>query len=436
MQLEYTHAVLGVAVSKFSKISLAEVVNGLLITVLVLNALALSIFVGSIGVGQFPLIMQNSPAMFQDFVKYYSCGRVALSGKKKDAYEQEVQTQAIQEVLAPYVKTPLPEQYKFPTDYPPPVYAVMSAVALLPLDMALFAFLLLSIISTSAGAYLLAGKDWRKASIWILWIAVCVLSWRTLAMGQMTWLIMGMMAMFFYFFLTRRDVVCGLILSVVTLKIQYAVFLLVPVLICRRWKALVSWFVPLLLLFIVTYAFLGADFIAGYPQVIKRIEGSDPYIKSMMCVRAMGSVFCPPDLLAVLTIASMIIGVVVCATAWMLAKDRSVKAQKWAAALTICVALLASPHTHSYDSLLLAVAALLTLPTLDPFVLFHQQPLAMRIWSACLLTFPLTSWLLFKLPPGQVVLQAAAFFFFTLVLAVLAGFNLKRSLHEGSKEPA
>jgi len=391
------------------------------------------LFIGSIGVGFFPTIMQKSPLMFQDFVKYYACGKVALSAERSDAYELPVQLQTLQEILSPYIKQKLPEQYNFPTDYPPPVYAVMAPVALLPLDKALFLFLIVSITSACSGVYLLTGKDVRKTVLWMLGISACVLSWRTLAMGQMTWLVMGVMAMFFYFFLKKNDIIGGITLAVLALKLQYAIFFLVPVLVCRRWKVLIAAIVPIVALCAITTAALGPEFINTYPQVVSRIEGTDPYIRSMMCIRAMGTVFFPPSFIPVLTVLAIIVGVAACIAAWMFTAKRSLESQRWAAALTICIALIASPHTHSYDSLLLAVAAMLTLPTLDPFKLFADQPLRMNIWSSILITFPLTSWLLFKLPPTEIVMQSSVFFIIALVLAVTAAINLLRS---GTKEPS
>ncbi len=409
------------------KVWLAKTANRLMIAILVVNALALMLFIGSIGVGYFPSIMQKSPLMFQDFVKYYACGKVALSAERQDAYELSVQLQTLHAILDPYIKQELPKQYDFPTDYPPPVYAVMAPVALLPLDIALFLFLLVSIASACTGVFLVTGKDVRKTVLWMLGISASVLSWRTLAMGQMTWLVMGVMAMFFYFFLKKRDIISGITLAVIALKLQYAIFFLVPVFACRRWNVLRAALVPIIALCAITAFTLGPDFIQTYPQVISRIEGTDPYIRSMMCIRAMGTIFCPPSVMPFLTGFSMIAGVGACTAAWRFASKRSLECQRWAAAVTICVALIASPHTHSYDSLLLAVAAMLTLPTLDPFKLFTNQPLPMNIWSGALITFPLTSWFLFKLPADQIIVQSAAFFLIALVLAIAAAINLVRT---------
>lgn len=397
----------------------ARIIKNLLIAGLCLNALALLIVVASLAFGAFPVVMKQSPNMFQDFVKYYACGKIALSEDRAAAYDGAIQQKYLREIIQPETGGVFPDQYKFPVDYPPLVYPLMAPLAVLPLNAAVVVFSVLSILVASAGISINRSGGWKDGAIWMLLITSSPLSWRTLAMGQMTWLVLGFLALYLHYFLRGRDIPAGLALSMAALKVQYAAFFLIPVLIMKRWRALVAFLVPALALGAAAVAVMGIEFVQSYPEVVRRIEGADPYVASMTCIRGLSMTFIPAQMVQPCTTLGIVAGLVLVSFLWKTCKDND-EPRRWAAAATICTALIASPHTHSYDSLFLMVGAVVTIKSPDPFKLGQISSVAERVWTALLMLLPLASWALFKIPPGWLTVQVVTFVLLYTILLICA----------------
>ena len=90
----------------------------------------------------------------------------------------------------------------------------------------------------------------------------------------------------------------------------------------------------------------------------------------------------------------------------------------WAMAATILFSLTFSAHTNIHDTLLLAVAAMLTLlPRTDAEP--AEKSLWLKIWCLLLITYPITSWLLI-LPQVANAFFRIPFFVLMVIMSVCA----------------
>jgi hypothetical protein len=165
---------------------------------------------------------------------------------------------------------------------------------------------------------------------------------------------------------------------------------------------------------------MGLPLMLSYPQIAGSIESADPYVSSMPCIRALANLVVPPAWLSAVSTLGMVIGLAACAWIWYYARKLPRETQHWAAAVTICIALFASPHTHNYDLLLLSIAALLTFPTLNPITLFKMGPMTRRVWNTALVLFVPISWAAFKIP-NEIIIWQASLFMLVLVILIASG---------------
>jgi hypothetical protein len=403
--------------------AVTRLLKSIVLIALVLNALALGVFIfGTTLFGQLPQVLVKSPLMFQDLVKYYTCGRIAVGVRAlapTSPYDTAVQQAEIARTLAQYGVTELPPQYKYPIDYPPPVFGLTAGFGLLPFGAVLAIWLVLSVGVVIAGIYKITG-DWRRAGWVVLCLTACALSWRTLAMGQMTWMVLGLSALYFWAFRDRRDLVAGLCLALCALKLQYALFFLIPSMMARRWRLLAVATGMMAVLAGVTLAVMGAGVFAEYGTAMGRIEHQDPYIRSMVCVRGVASWFLSGTPLGMVSTVAAIAGLAVCAWVWWRAEPNN---YAWAVALTYLCALLFSPHTHSYDMLLLSVPA--AIASTAEFKPIKHWRLPRNLWLIAILAFIPLSWVLVSIPDARLGWQVGSYFMYLCGLWLLALLEFK-----------
>jgi hypothetical protein len=391
------------------------------IAVLAINAWLLSCFAFLTVFWRFRDVMNQSPLMFQDFMRYYCCGKIALSDQRTLAYDKQVQFTQMEGALRQFYSGPLPSDYHIPFDYPPLVHVLMMPLALLPVQVAFVCWLTISISTVCLGIYsCLELPSKRQTLVWVLVLATCILTWRTLSMGQMSWLLFGLTGLYLGSILKKRNVLCAVFLTLIcAIKPQYMPFLVMPLLVQRNWKALGSFVVSGLLALGITCAVMTPNVVFNYPSVLMHVESSDPYYVSMVCLRALIALAVSGTALKVITLAVLVTGLASVAALWKWAA-KDISRQRWAAALTIVIALMSSPHAHNFDALLVFLSGVLTLPSLNPELISKWSDALQKTWALLLLSFVPLSWLLLKgladAPPGA---QTGAFvLFFTAMIAV------------------
>jgi len=335
---------------------------------------------------------------YQDFVNVYMSGSLVYSGNGHSIYDPATQLAWWNHFLAPiHIDKALYWQY------PPFFFSLMTPLALFPIALA---FLLWTALSLTVGlaAILLLLKARRcfsrlDVALFCLGVLASLPSWMTLRMGHLAYFMLGLFALFYWSWVTRRDLPGGVALAMCSIKPQYLIFLLLPTLAACRWKLIACALVAELILIILAWATVGFENVIGYPNVLFHVEtsatvhGVNP--EQMISLRACLSQILPQTVALPVSLVVCFACLIALFLAWRLAIRRQGQAIPWAMALTVTAGLLVSPHTHFYDCLLLALPAALTLPNLNIWQALEEPDAAFRTWCLTLLIYPLIGVFLF-----------------------------------------
>jgi hypothetical protein len=410
------------------QITTARTIRFVGLSALVLNAWLLGLFLVITVFFRFGDVMKQSPRMFQDFMRYYCCGKIALSPDHLMAYDTRVQFSAMESVLRQFYQGPLPDDYHIAFDYPPLVHVLMAPLATLPVQTAFVLWLLLSVAVLGAAVYLLLQRrNAGAAVVWVLLISSSILTWRTLSMGQMSWLLFGLAGIYFWSLLEKRNVMSGVTLVLLgALKPQYMLFFIVPLFMSKNWRALLSFGISAAVGVVATCAVMGVSVVTGYPSVLAHVETADPYYVSMVCLRSLFAHVLSGLPLKAVAGAILVSGLVAVGAFWRWAFRHGENEQRWAAALTILIALLCSPHAHNFDALMVLLCGVLTIPTLNPESFPQLESRWLKIWVALIVAYVPLSWLLLGAMSAMPVWQNVIFVLvFSTMIAV--GFRAKRA---------
>ncbi|MBI4534090.1 MAG: DUF2029 domain-containing protein, partial [Candidatus Melainabacteria bacterium] len=252
--------------------------------------------------------------------------------------------------------------------------------------------------------YLLLGNQGllarRQIILFLVGTMAAMPAWLTLRLGQFSFLLLGLIALFVFCWQERRDAYAGMVLAIATIKLQFTPFFLVPVLICKRWKVL-GYFVALeLLLILLAGVTVGWENVWGYPSVLLGAETTSRFTgvseQEMVNIRGMLSLLVPGVSSMLISCLAFLVGVIIAGWLWLkVCREKSHDHTVWAMSVTVLVSLLASPHVHRQDLLLLAIPAALTCPVVSFFDLSKISPTIYRLWCGIFLAYPLLGWIAF-----------------------------------------
>lgn len=394
---------------------------------LCLNALLLAVFFGGIAIGYFGRVMEKSPLMFQDFTRYYTFGWIARSPQRADLYDPVLQFARQVDLLRAHYHGAIPMIYSWPIDYTPPLAIVMAPVTIIPFPFAMLACQLLGLAAAGFSIYLLRGRGWRDAIYFVSGVALCVFSWRALAIGQLTWLIVGGVGLYFYCLLRGRSILAGLLLALLAvIKVQYAVYFAIPLLPLIERKAIVAGAGMTLALIVASGLVLGWDAVWIYPSLLMHTQSHDPGINSMICLRALVDIVLHRPLSSIAAVVIALSGMGMTFAMWWKVRKNSYSTS-WAVAATIGLSIVTNFHAHNFDSLLLAIAAAVTLPTLDPFSVREMEDRITRVWCWSVLSLPMLSWIVMKIPDAFEVARCAVLVLVATYITALAVWQFWRS---------
>jgi hypothetical protein len=374
--------------------------------------------------------------VFSDFVNCYWSGQLTMSNLRHEIYNATVQLDSFNRLIAPaHVDKVCVIQY------PPMFFLFMAPMTVLPINLAFLAWCAVSIglgiwgLSTilhDTGRY-----SMRQIALFLLAVCVFLPAWMTIRMGQLAWWVVALAAAFCLAWKRRRDVICGAILAISTVKPQYTPFLALPVLGAQRWKVLIAaaFFEAVLLgACILIY---GLDNVVGYPSFLMHAESSSVYAgvhpEKMVSLRGLLSSFLPQSVVLPVSFVALAASLSLL-WVWHAASKGDKQLLPWAMGLTVVFALVVNPHVHFYDCLLLSVAAGLTLPTVNLFAAVKLQPVSLRVWTSLLLLYPILScglfvyWDVFR----QWSESSINPFAFLNLFLLLSGFYYFRSLQKSS----
>ena len=375
-----------------------------------------------------------------DFLHYYQAAQLTASDQRHLIYDRQVQLDSMNKLIAP---RHIDNVFYMP--YPPFAFVELTPLALFSKETAYYVWvagtlvvgiICLWILNTARSASKrLDGIDFGIVSLGFVASASGVVAY---ALGQSSWILVGLYSIYFWCLKRNRPYLAGAALALSTFKPQYTILLMLPMISRQRWRAFAALFVVEALMFTAAGFVVGWENIFNYPYILINAE-ADPhqnaggyYAGQMVSLRNILSVFHNQGL--TLTVNALVL-LMVAPLVWFfwqkVLKKETIDDESfgWAAASTFALTLLVSPHTHIYELVVLSCPAILTLPPLRTLFQRAGKPLAERIWCWLVLTFPIMSWVFFASP---LCFEFKSLALLLLTFCITALFSLKGRLQKAA----
>ena len=342
----------------------------------------------------FDRTLAQSRKLFIDFRMDYALGKMLASDQRAKLYDPPSQFIQFTKTIQPLP----PGQIGF-ICYMPFFYLLMLPLSSLSVHQALLVWLCSSMALGIAGLTLLgkrSGLSVNQIMLVLLGTLSCEPAIYALTLGQTSWYFVAFLSFFFLGILGRFELV-AIIAGVLSLiKMQYGLLTIVITLLQRRWKLLAGVAVISIILNAMTAPYIGWSDILHYPTNVnawsQRQDLDFGFMsRTLISLRAPLVCYLPWDLANILTRVQALIGLGFITSIWWRTPKGNQAALRWAIAMTIVLGLLTSPHSHIYDCLLLCIAAMITLPTIDLGKIVKLQPLCLQMWCLLMYFFPAAS---------------------------------------------
>ncbi len=358
-----------------------------------------------------------------DFVGYYEAAR--LSAAAANLYDFKTQLAFLNQIVAP-----AHTDIAWAIPYPPTFYLLAAPLSLLSLTDAYVFWKFVSVPVGLLGASVLVFAQERFSKIDRTAVLVAIVS-NTPALlairaGQFSFVALALVSLYCWSFLQNKNILAGLCLGLLgVVKPHYAIFLAIPVLIMRRWKVLAS-AVPLVAAVVVATGMrFGWHVLPDYVHYLSEVYTSANYTAISAGEQVNFRALVMYDLLRMQTsnvvvafgTVSLLIGLLMSAWLWLKSFSRP-ELFGWVMSVTLVLSLFFGPHVHIHDCLILAVAAILTIPSVSPSVVFKEKDIFYRVWCMTLLLYPLVSFISFNLSIFGSVIRTYPVLAQNLILAV------------------
>ncbi|MBP7862339.1 DUF2029 domain-containing protein [bacterium] len=360
-----------------------------------------------------------------DFFQYYQASELARSKLDScNVYNPDRQRTWFNDLVAP-----LSSNEVFYNQQPPNFFPFLYPISLLPAN---FSYVIWCILQTSFGLTSLfalgsCGSLSKKDRVlFLLGVLASFPAYSLIWHGNTTFWLVGWLSAYVLCFLKKRDILGGVFMSFATFKPQYMFLMLLPALAGKRIKLLAAFAITELILLGIASVIIGADNVISYPSIVKKAESYAGFIgvnpQVMISLRGVFAQFLSIHDSLTYTSSLMFLSLIPMFFVWTKYQTEEKNLQfLWA--LTICTAVLLSPHCHVFDFLLLSMAAILTLKQLSILKLSSELT-PYRIWCAIFLLFPLASWIA-NYALGHKLAPIAFFFPVILALSILSFINLR-----------
>lgn len=291
------------------------------------------------------LLLANQQPLFGDFLALWTGGKLAITGQVAALY-QEATSRALQHDLIPGFLRVAPY-------YSPPVFLLaLAPLALLPYASSAIVFL-----TVSAGVYGLAARlllpDWR-AMIFAATLPVALLHLVNLQTGL---LVAGLFGLALYW-LDKRPLAAGAMIALLAIKPHLALAWPLMLAVQGRWRAFLAALAGVAALVLLAGAIFGFDVYAAFLANLKTAQGAVDQARvganvyaSLYANLLMEGVARP---VAVALHAISVIGALALAVLiWRRGESAT------SAGALCAVTMLISPYLFYYDTLLLALGALM-----------------------------------------------------------------------------
>ena len=327
-----------------------------------------------------------------DFVRIYACAKLAASSDRQKIYDTSTQLKMVQSVLNTTLE---PEAADSP--YTPHMITLLAPLSQLPLINAYWTWLTASCLSGILAMYLILKRE-RRLDNWTTAIVILaafgsINSMNVLLTGQTTWFLFLFYCLFFRSLSTKKEVAAGASYALATIKPQYAIPFAAGLIGARRWRALTAFTVATALMLILAGCVLGWHNVIDYPQLLSSKGGAEKawYPEKMCNLRAILSNFMPYGLAYQYAFFALILSTPFACKLWADIKDSAEKL-RWVFSLTVLLSLILGPHVNNYDCIMVALPAILTLPTVSPIEILRMQSKPLKIWCFLLIFYPSLGW--------------------------------------------
>jgi len=396
---------------------------------------------------EFDSTRAKSYMFFLDFSKYYICGKMACGDEyvRSHVYDADLQ----QKYLTEYSLTDARKPIEY-IAYPPINFPLMKPLALLPMSQAFHIYWIIGLLFSILATWLLSRKSKFFHSVLnflTLWLAIfaSIPMFRAYALGQFSLYLLGLISLYFYLFFKagkKSDWLAGAALALTAIKPQYCLFLAIPALATFRWRIIAAASIGEAILLAMAVATVGMKNITDFPKIVLFADQTALYSgvfpEQMVNLRAIFCQFTSAHLAMQMASYLGFAAMLALLLLWYKHGRKRPDLNLRLAALTICVSLTSSPHTNIYDCILLAVPAILTLPSslsasfysriykgnfdsdsTEAKIIFWPEELI----TVIMLLYAPVGWIIFLTAPGKALLGEASitlpFALINLVLCAL-----------------
>lgn len=382
--------------------------------------------------GQLTVFHDGDLLKVSDFMHFYRGGRMILSPDCHEIYNPVVQQVWFNKLIAPaHVDSNAMESQWFPLVYlfslPFTVFSLNDGQVVWDICSAVFGLFSVS---------LLVGLNNKLSKTERVFLFIGILAsfpgYMTWANGHVSYLLLGVTSLYFYTLLTRNDLLSGFFLALI-IKPQYLPFLGMAALVQKRIKLIGFAALFSAAAFILVSSVYSLQSVLSYPKFVIHVE-TETYIgaEKMTTIRSLLSYILPQNIVLTIAIIITLFSLYLVFRFWREAHTE--QARRWAAGLTVVLALVASPHSFEYDCLMLSCPAALTLTSLH-FGKIATYPKWFKLYSIMLIVYPMLAWAYYLIGTlsHQAVIKSALFVSTNLTILIFGCLHYKEVVVQPSE---
>lgn len=375
-----------------------------------------------------------------DFVGYYEAARLAAAGA--NLYDFNTQLAALNQIVAP-----AHTDIAWAIPYPPTFYLLASPLSMMSLTDAYVFWKFVSVPIGLLGTAVLVWAQQRFGKIDRSAIMVALVAnipaLLAIRAGQFSYVALALVSLYSWALLKKRLIIAGVCLGVLgVVKPHYAIFLAIPVFTLRYWKVLLSALPLVGIVGAATVARFGFHILPDYVHYLSEVYTSPNYTAISPAEQVNFRALIMYDILQMPTsnvvvafgTVSLLIGLIAALFLWIKTAKRP-DFYGWVLSVTLVFSLFFGPHVHIHDCLLLAVAAILTIPSVSPSVVMKEKDVFYRLWCMTMLLYPLVSFISFNLSIFGTAIRTYPVLAQNVILTVAGFMYVLRRLKQSQVQP-
>lgn len=291
------------------------------------------------------LLDDRGKAQQTDYLSLWAAGRLALQGKAASAYDWGAHEKAMETGLGYEPPAMLPYSY------PPPFFAVLAPLALLPYLASMLLFSVLALVPFAiVNAWIV--RRWEAA----VWMCATVPAFWNLAVGQTGALVAGLLGAALLL-LPAWPTAAGVLIGLLSFKPHLGLIIPVALIATRQWRAVWAAACTVLLMFSGSLVLFGPEPWLAFGPALSKFGAfvlSDANLDAFKLQSVYGvlrTLGAPPNVALTMQV---VVALGLATLVWQV--WRRPGAYDLKAGVLCCAAVLASPYVFHYDLILLTIA--------------------------------------------------------------------------------